>query len=291
MFEGFRRERIAVGEIEINLVLGGSGPPLLLLHGYPQTHLIWRKVAPQLAEHFTVVATDLRGYGDSSKPAGLADHSNYSKRAMADDQVAVMQALGFERFSLCGHDRGGRVGHRLAVDHPERVAKLAVLDIAPTLAMYQGTDMSFARAYYHWFFLIQPAPYPETLIGGAPETFLRHHMTRFAGLDPFAGAWDDYLRCFDAAGIHATCEDYRAAAGIDLEQARADIDAGRKVTCSLLALWGGAGIVERCFDPLAEWRQVATEVRGRALPCGHYIPEEVPELLVAELLEYFAGAD
>ena len=291
MFEGFRRERIAVGEIEINLVLGGSGPPLLLLHGYPQTRLIWRKVAPQLAEHFTVVATDLRGYGDSSKPAGLADHSNYSKRAMADDQVAVMQALGFERFSLCGHDRGGRVGHRLAVDHPQRVAKLAVLDIAPTLAMYQGTDMSFARAYYHWFFLIQPAPYPETLIGGAPETFLRHHMTRFAGLDPFAGAWDDYLRCFDATGIHATCEDYRAAAGIDLEQARADIDADRRVACPLLALWGGAGIVERCFDPLAEWRQVATEVRGRALPCGHYIPEEVPELLVAELLEYFAGAD
>jgi len=290
MFEGFRRERIKVDEIEINLVTGGSGPPLLLLHGYPQTHLIWRKVAPRLAQTFTVVATDLRGYGDSSKPAGQPDHSDYAKRAMADDQVAVMQALGFERFALCGHDRGGRVGHRLAVDHPERVEKLAVLDISPTLAMYQGTDMSFARAYYHWFFLIQPAPYPETLIGGAPEVFLRHHMTRFAGLAPFEGAWDDYVRCFDPATIHATCEDYRAAAGIDLEQAQADIDAGRKIRCPLLALWGGAGIVERCFDPLADWRKVANDVRGKPLPCGHYIPEEVPELLVAELLEFFASA-
>jgi len=290
MFEGFQRERVAVGEVEINLVLGGSGPPLLLLHGYPQTHLIWRQVAPRLAERFTVVATDLRGYGDSSKPPGLPDHSNYSKRAMAEDQVAVMARLGFERFALCGHDRGGRVGHRLAVDYPERVTQLAVLDIAPTLAMYRGTDMAFARAYYHWFFLIQPAPYPETLIGGAPETFLRHHMTRFAGLAPFAGAWDDYVRCFDAAGIHASCEDYRAAAGIDLEQAQQDLDAGRRISCPLLALWGGAGIVERCFDPLANWREVAGEVSGRALPCGHYIPEEVPELLVEALLAFFAGA-
>jgi len=291
MIEGFRQQRIRVGEVEINLALGGSGPPLLLLHGFPQTWLIWRKVAPRLAERFTVVATDLRGYGDSSKPAGLPDHSNYGKRAMADDQVAVMQALGFERFLLCGHDRGGRVAHRLAVDHPQRVAKLAVLDIAPTLAMYQGTDMTYARAYYHWFFLIQPAPYPEALIGGVPEVFLRHHMTRFAGLAPFTGAWEEYVRCFsDPATIHANCEDYRAAAGIDLEQAQADIDAGRKVRCPLLALWGGEGIVARCFDPLAEWRRVAEEVHGRALPCGHYIPEEVPELLVAELLEFFAGA-
>ena len=185
IFEGFRQQWIEVDDILINCVMGGSGPPLLLLHGYPQTHLIWRKVAHRLAQSFTVVATDLRGYGGSSKPAGLPDHSNYSKRAMAKDQIAIMRQLGFDRFFLCGHDRGGRVAHRLAVDHPEAVEKLILLDIAPTKAMYEGTSMAFARDYYHWFFLIQPAPYPETLIGRAPEAFLRHHMARFADLTPF----------------------------------------------------------------------------------------------------------
>ena len=268
MFEGFRQEKIAVDDVEINLVVGGSGPPLLLLHGYPQTYLIWRKVAPRLAGSFTVIATDLRGYGGSSKPAGLADHSNYSKRAMADDQVGVMRSLGFERFFLCGHDRGGRVAHRLATDHPDRVEKMIVLDIAPTKAMYEGTTMAFARAYYHWFFLIQPPPFPETLIGNAPEAFLHHHMTRFAGLEPFMpDAWPEYVRCFsDPAMIHATCEDYRAAATIDFEHTQADIAAGRKVTCPLLVLWGGHGIVEKCFDALSEWRKVATTVSGKACP-------------------------
>ena len=291
MFEGFRREKVAVGDVVINLVVGGSGPPLLLLHGFPQNHLIWRNVAPRLAQSFTVVASDLRGYGESSKPTGLPDHSNYSKRAMANDQVAVMAQLGFERFLLCGHDRGGRVAHRLAVDHADRVEKVIVLDIAPTKAMYDGTDMTFARAYYHWFFLIQPAPYPETLIGGAPEAFLHHHMTRFAGLKPFLPeAWPEYVRLFsDPATIHANCEDYRAAATIDHEQAAADIEAGRKVTCPLLALWGRHGIVERCFDPLAEWRKVATSVSGKALPCGHYIPEEIPELLTDEMMSFLPG--
>ncbi len=291
MFEGFKREKIKHGNIEINLVIGGNGPPLLLLHGYPQTHLIWRKIAPKLERTFTVIASDLRGYGDSSKPPGLPDHSNYSKRAMALDQVEVMRSLGFDRFLLCGHDRGARVAHRLAIDHPDRVEKLAVLDIAPTKAMYDGTDMTFARAYYHWFFLIQPAPFPETLIGGAPEAYLHHHMTRFAGLDPFTpDAWSEYVRIFsDPASIHASCEDYRAAASIDLEQAAADIAAGRKLTCPLLVLWGGQGIIERCFDALAEWRKVATKVQGKALPCGHYMPEEAPELLLEELMAFFAG--
>lgn len=212
MFPGFKRENVKLGDIGINLVSGGRGPALLLLHGYPQTHAIWHKVAPRLAEHFTVVAADLRGYGDSSKPAALPDHSNYSKRAMALDQVNAMRALGHERFFLCGHDRGARVAHRLALDHPERVARLALLDVAPTKAMYEQGGAEFARAYYHWFFLIQPAPFPETLIGADPEAFLRFHMgSRFAGLTPFVReAWSEYVRCFgDPQAIHATCEDYR----------------------------------------------------------------------------------
>ncbi|MGW8313512.1 MAG: alpha/beta fold hydrolase [Desulfuromonadales bacterium] len=291
MFENFIRKKIVCNEIEINLVLGGKGPPLLLLHGYPQTHVMWRLVAPRLARSFTVVATDLRGYGDSSKPAGLPDHSNYSKRAMAGDQVGVMRQLGFDSFFLCGHDRGGRVAHRLATDYPELVEKLVVLDIAPTKAMYEKTTMTFARAYYHWFFLIQAAPYPETLISGAPEAFLHHHMTRFAGLEPFMpDAWPEYLRHFsDPKTIHATCEDYRAAATVDMDHAAADLQEGRKIICPLLALWGSHGIVERCFNPIEEWEKVGTTVSGKALPCGHYIPEEVPELLVDELVDFLGN--
>ncbi len=290
MFAGFERQRIDVGEIAVNAVIGGRGAPLLLLHGYPQTHAIWRKVAPRLAERFLVVATDLRGYGDSSKPAGLPDHSNYSKRAMALDQVEVMRALGYERFFVCGHDRGARVAHRLALEHRERVAKLAVLDIAPTKAMYEQTTMAFAQAYYHWFFLIQPSPLPETLIGANPEAWLRHHMARHAGLQPFLpDAWPQYVRCFDPAAIHASCEDYRAAASIDLEHDAQSIAAGRKVECPVLALWGAHGVIERLFKPLDEWRRVAADVRGQALPCGHYIPEEAPDLLAAALQNFFDG--
>jgi len=293
MTPGARYQRIRVGDVEIHASIAGQGPPLLLLHGFPQTHLIWRKVVPRLAQSFTVVATDLRGYGDSSKPTGGAGHANYAKREMARDQVEVMRALGFERFLLCGHDRGGRVAHRLALDHPDRVERLAVLDIAPTKAMYEGTTMAFARAYYHWFFLIQPAPFPETLIGGNVEAFLRHHMGgRHAGLAPFLPeAWAEYVRCFsDPAAIHASCEDYRAAASIDLEHDAADIMAGRKLTCPLLVLWGEHGVIEREFRPLDEWRKVAIDVRGRALASGHYIPEEAPEALVAELVAFLQGS-
>ncbi|MDE4916512.1 haloacetate dehalogenase [Cupriavidus metallidurans] len=289
MFEGFTTQRIDHDGVAIHAVVGGEGPPLLLLHGHPQTHVIWHKVAGELARHFTVVATDLRGYGDSDKPAGLPDHSNYSKRTMAADQMAVMRALGFERFRVLAHDRGARVAHRLAVDHPQAVEKLVTLDIAPTLAMYAQTIEAFARAYYHWFFLIRPAPFPETLIEADPELYLRQTMgSRSAGLAPFTEeALAEYLRGLRQPGAaHGLCEDYRASAGIDLDHDRADIEAGRMIECEMLALWGADGAVGKCFQPLEEWRKVARRVTGRALPCGHYIAEEIPEQLLAEVLPF-----
>ena len=289
MFEGFATHRIDHDGVTIHAVVGGEGPPLLLLHGHPQTHVIWHKVAGELARHFTVVATDLRGYGDSDKPTGLPDHSNYSKRTMVADQLAVMRALGFERFRVLAHDRGARVAHRLAVDHPQAVDKLVTLDIAPTLAMYAQTNEAFARAYYHWFFLIRPAPFPETLIEADPELYLRQTMgSRSAGLAPFTEqALSEYLRGLRQPGAaHGLCEDYRASAGIDLEHDRADIEAGRMVECEMLALWGADGAVGKCFQPLEEWRKVARRVTGHALPCGHYIAEEIPAQLLAEVLPF-----
>jgi haloacetate dehalogenase len=288
-FPGFERKRVEVSGATINLVRGGSGPPVLLLHGYPQTHCIWHRVAPRLAQRHTVVAADLRGYGDSSKPRGLPDHSNYSKRAMALDQVEAMQALGYPEFHLVGHDRGGRVAHRLALDHPQRVKKLAVLDISPTAAMYRHTDRAFAKAYFHWFFLIQPEPFPETLIGADPEYFIKFQMgRRYGGLDAFAPeAMAEYVRCFsDPATVHASCEDYRAAESIDLAHDAADAE--RKLDCPLLALWGRQGVIEQQFDCLADWRERAREVRGRALDCGHYLPEEQPGEVARELEAFLA---
>lgn len=289
MFEAFRPLTLSLDGVDIHAVIGGDGPPVLLLHGHPQTHAIWHRTAPELARHRTVVAADLRGYGDSAKPPGLPDHSNYSKRTMAQDQVALMRALGFERFDVIGHDRGGRVAARMALDHPQAVRKLVTLDIAPTLAMYEQTSFDFARAYFHWFFLIQPAPFPETLIRADPEQYLRRTMgTRSAGMTPFAPeAFAEYLRCLSEPGAaHSLCEDYRASATIDLEHDRADRDAGHKIACEFLALWGADGVVARCFDPLAEWRRVAQNVQGRALPCGHYIPEEAPDALLATVLPF-----
>src|SRR6266568_2109254 len=245
LFPGFEPRRISTAGAEINLVIGGRGPPLLLLHGYPQTHAIWHKIAPRLAEHFTVVCTDLRGYGDSAKPPGEADHRSYSKRAMAQDQVEVMEALGFKRFALVGHDRGGRVAHRLVRDHSARVVRLAVLDISPTASMYAKTDKAFATAYYHWFFLIQPYDLPERLIGSQPEYYLRRCLASWsADVTVFAPeAVAEYIRCFsNPANIHASCEDYRAASTVDLQHDEADLD--QKVACRLLALWserGGGG--------------------------------------------------
>lgn len=292
LFPGFRPELIRTSGADIHAVVGPrhDAPALLLLHGYPQTHAIWHKVAPRLARRFNVVASDLRGYGDSGKPASAPDHGPYSKRSLARDQAELMAALGHERFFLAGHDRGGRVAHRLCVDHGDRVLKVAVLDIAPTLAMYEQTDQAFARAYWHWFFLIQPAPVPERMIGNAIDCILPAKMgSGSAGLAPFAPeAWAEYVRCFTPGMVHASCEDYRAAASIDLEHDRADRDAGRRVRCPLLALWGANGVAERCFKPLDEWRRVADDVRGRSLPAGHYLPEEVPDLVAGELETFFA---
>jgi haloacetate dehalogenase len=265
---------------------------VLLLHGHPQTHCIWHRVAPLLAKRFTVVATDLRGYGDSSKPQGTADHGNYSKRVMARDQIALMRALGFERFAVVGHDRGARVAHRLALDHTGVAARLVLLDIAPTLAMYEQTTMDFARAYWHWFFLIQPAPMPERLIGADPDFYLSWFLENRTGpRSPFSEeALAEYRRCFRNSGtIHGICEDYRASATVDLEHDRADRSAGQMIRCPVLALWGANGVVARCFQPLEEWQKAATDVRGLALPCGHYIPEEVPELLVREVFDFLKG--
>ena len=287
MLDGFERTRMTTSGTEINLRKAGQGPPLLLLHGYPQTQVMWHKIAPALAERFTVVLTDLRGYGDSGKPPGGANHEAYSKRAMARDQAEVMTALGFDKFAVVGHDRGARVGHRLALDHPERVTKLAVLDIAPTLAMYERTDMAFASAYYHWFFLIQPYDLPERLIGADPDYYLEKKIGKWSrSEDCFdAAAVAEYKRCFrDPATIHATCEDYRAAAGIDLDHDRADLD--RKLACPLLALWGAKGVIERSYPVLEIWRERAREVRGKALPCGHFLAEEAPAETLAELMQF-----
>jgi haloacetate dehalogenase len=292
LYPGFSNQLVHTSGADIRAVVGPKrdGPALLLLHGYPQTHAIWHKVAPRLSGRYNVVAADLRGYGDSGKPATTADHMPYSKRAMARDQVELMAALGHERFLLVGHDRGARVAHRLCVDHPGRVMKVAVLDIAPTLAMYEATNEAFARAYWHWFFLILPAPVPERMIGNAIETILPAKMgSGSAGLAPFAPeAWAEYARCFTPGMVHASCEDYRAAASIDLEHDRADRANGLRVLCPLLALWGANGVIERCFRPIEEWKRVADDVRGKALPSGHYIPEEVPELLIDELETFLA---
>ena len=285
MFEGFTRTTIETGETTIHVCHGGSGPPLLLLHGHPQTHAMWHLVAPRLAQDFTVVAPDLRGYGDSGKPPTTPDHAPYAKRAMARDHVAVMHQLGFERFAVAGHDRGGRCAYRLALDHPERVRQLAVLDIVPTSEALRRADMAFALAYWHWFFLAQPADLPERLIQADPDAFyLRRGGHLFA---PEALA--EYRRCFhDPATIHAMCEDYRAGATIDFALDEADRGT-RRIVCPVLVLWGRRGQLESAYDVLAVWRDWADDVRGRAVDCGHYLPEEAPDETYAELYRFFAG--
>lgn len=293
-FPGFTENKVTVqsndGPIEIAYLIGGSGPPLLLLHGFPQTKAIWSQVAPELAKNFTVIAADLRGYGASSKPHGKADHSTYSKRSMAADQHALMKSLGFNQFFLLGHDRGGRVSHRLAMDHPESVLRLMVLDISPTLAMYEKTTMAFAKGYWHWFFLIQPEPIPEAMIRANPEFWLKNHMGRHAGTGIFSvDHWAEYLAgASNSESMHAMCEDYRAAASIDLVHDRADRAAGSQLTIPMRVLWGEYGLVNQCFKPLDDWMQVASDVTGKAVPSGHYIPEEVPDQLLAETRKFFA---
>jgi haloacetate dehalogenase len=289
-FENYVPFTVNANGVSIFGMKGGNGPPLLLLHGHPQTHEIWHRLADVLAQHFTVIATDLRGYGASGKPPSDAQHLPYSKRAMAVDQVAVMQHFGFEHFMVCAHDRGARVAHRMAVDFPKAVDRLMLLDIAPTLAMYEATDRTFATAYFHWFLLIQPEPLPELLIGSQPDAYVERVMgSRHAGLAPFAPhalqAYRDALK--QPGAVHAMCEDYRASATIDLEHDRADIECGNKIACPLRVLWGAEGVIEKNFKALDEWRRVARDVSGRKMPAGHYIAEEVPDELLAEMLAFF----
>jgi haloacetate dehalogenase len=286
LFPAFEKRRVKTSGATINLEIGGEGPPVLLLHGYPQTHALWHKVAQKLARDYTLVCPDLRGYGDSSKPRGLPDHSNYSKRAMALDMVEMMESLGYIAFHVVGHDRGGRVAHRMARDHGRRVRSLTVLDISPTLKMYQSTNFSFAKAYYHWFFLVQQAPLPEKMLASMGPRYILGRIGRSrGGLKHFSkAAQREYVRCFDP---HSTCEDYRASATIDLVHDRKDLK--KKLRMPVLALWGRQGVIEALFDCLADWREVARDVRGRALQCGHFIPEEKPEELVAELRRFWKG--
>ncbi len=296
LFPGYASQDIATAPgITIRTTTGGKAgaPPLLLLHGHPQTHAIWHKVAPTLGQHFSLVMADLRGYGDSSKPAGDTDHGNYSKRTMAQDMLLVMKTLGHAHFAVLAHDRGARVAHRLAVDHGDAVSRMVLLDIAPTLAMYEQTNEAFARAYWHWFFLIQPQPLPERLIAADPKAYLHDVMgNRSAGLSPFdPRAMAEYERTAALPGTaHSVCEDYRAAATIDLDHDRADRARGVKLTLPLMALWGAQGVVERCFKPLDEWRRVAHDVQGHTMPCGHYIPEEAPDALLAAVLPFLKAA-
>lgn len=288
---GFDVQRIELPDLTINYASAGTGPPVLLLHGHPQTHVVWRKVAPRLVEAgYRVIAPDLRGYGDSDKPESDPSHLPYSKRVMAADQIALMEHLGHQSFAVVGHDRGGRVAHRLALDFPDAVERLAVLDIAPTHTMYAQTNQEFATRYFWWFFLIQPDGLPEKMIASDPEYFLRRHI---AGQVKIEGSVDEmaiaeYLRCYsDPATLHAICEDYRASASIDLEHDQADYD--NRINAPLLAIWGEQGVVGELYDVKTTWKEKATHVSGIALPCGHAIPEEAPAELTDQILSFLAG--
>jgi len=288
MFEGMTKAQIDVSGASIHLRYGGVGPPLLLLHGNPLTHVMWHRIAPRLAEDFTVVASDLRGYGDSSKPVGGADHSGYSFRAMARDQLEVMAALGFDSFYVCGHDRGGRVAHRMALDYPERVKRVAFLDIVPTRHVLTHITKEWAIDSYHWFFMAQPYDYPEQmLINYGLERYIRRKLDKkgvgMTGFTPEALA--EYIRCCTPENIHAVCEDYRAAVGIDLVHDEADLD--QKLAMPVLVLWGERSHVNRSFKPIEAWRERAIDVRGKMLPCGHYPAEQVPDETYAELIAFF----
>jgi haloacetate dehalogenase len=290
MLNAFVPQTVTREGVALHTRVGGEGPPLLLLHGHPQSMVMWHRVAPALARHFTVVLMDVRGYGDSARPALDAAHINHSKREMALDAVAVMSHHGFDRFGVLAHDRGARVAHRLAADHPASVQRLMLLDIAPTLAMYEQTNEAFARAYWHWFFLIQPPPLPEALIDSGPARYVRSVMgSRHAGLAPFdPAALSEYERCAALPGTAASvCEDYRASATIDLEHDRVDVAEGVLLQQPLRVLWGEHGTVARCFDVLELWRERAASVSGHSLPCGHYIAEEAPDRLLDEALSFF----
>lgn len=294
-FEGFDARHHELGDARIFARTGGRAdrPPILMLHGFPQTHAMWHRVARVLAQHYRVVLPDLRGYGDSFKPRGDSEHANYSKRTMATDMAALMRSLGHESFLLVGHDRGGRVAHRLALDHPSRVRTMCLLDIAPTVDMYDATDLAFARNYHHWFHLIQPAPLPERMIGGDPRFYLHWTLGGWGTMglgyiEPWALA--EYERCFcNEAAVHAACEDYRAAAHIDLDHDRASRASGRLIACNLHLLWGSRGVIHQLFDPIALWQaQCSTQVTGETLATGHFLAEEDPEGTTRALLAWAA---
>jgi haloacetate dehalogenase len=294
-FPGFKREQIKTTNATINAVYGGKGSPVLLMHGIPQTHVLWRKVAPLLSQDFFLVATDLRGYGDSSKPPGGDDHFGYSKRAMAQDQVEVMKHLGFDKFAVVGHDRGGRAAHRMALDYPEMLTKLVILDIVPTYLLYQNISKQFATIFFHWFLMVQPAPFPETVVENSAEYFLKYFLYVLGGesysdkIPGFVGeaAYREYLRCFrDPAAVHALCEDYRAAASIDLAHDEADLS--KKIQCPLLVLWSEKGPFHRMYNVLQTWQDRAVEAKGKPLPTGHFLPEQMPQELAAELKSFLS---
>lgn len=290
MFDGFAQAMIDTGATVIRVRHGGHGPPVLLLHGLPQTHVMWHKIAPRLAQNFTVVAADLRGYGDSSKPPTTPDHAPYAKRAMARDQVEVMRQLGFGRFCVVGHDRGGRCAYRLALDHPQRVRKLAVLDIVPTGEAFRRADMAFGLAFWVWFFLAQPYDLPERVLGADPHLFLDYMLDGWSGVaDAFPEAVRaEYARTFcDPQTLHAICEEYRAAATLDYQHDEAD-RGRRRIACPVLALWSRQGALQAWYDVLAVWREWADDVRGRALDCGHFLAEEAPDETYAELAAFLA---
>jgi haloacetate dehalogenase len=285
MFENFADSKVDTGEAVIRVRYGGTGPPVLLLHGIPETHVMWHRLAPLLATDFTVVATDLRGYGDSSKPESTADHAPYSKRAMARDQVEVMRQLGFDRFAVVGHDRGARCAYRMALDHPERVRSLAVLDIVPTGDALNRADAKVALAYWIWFFLSQPYDLPERVLGTHAKLFLDHMLDNWSTTpDAFtANVRAEYLRTFgDPATQHAICEEYRAATTLDHQHDEAD-RGRRRIACPVLALWSLHGSLTQWYDVLAVWREWADDVRGRGLECGHFLAEEAPNETYAEL--------
>ena len=285
----FKTKKVEVNGVTINYKLGGTGEPLLLIHGYPQTHTMWYKVANELLKDFTIICPDLRGYGDSSKPKGEIDHSNYSKKTMAKDMLELMQYLGYEKFYVAGHDRGARVTHRMCLDYPSNILKACVMDIAPTYHMFSNTNQSFATGYYHWFFLIQPDNLPETLIGANPRYYLEEKLKRWSAKGAVFDkeAIDEYVRCFDKDSIHSTCEDYRAAASIDMiddEQ-----DRNRKIDMPLLVLWGKKGFVNRTYEVLNVWKEYATNVEGKALECGHFLPEELFDEVIVEIKKFISN--
>lgn len=285
-------KKCTVNGVQINYRTTGKGPALLMLHGHPQTHVMWHKVVPVLAQHYTLVIPDLRGYGDSDKPISPPSQSLYSKRVMAQDMLELMQQLRFESFYVLAHDRGARVAHRLALDYANAIKGMILLDIAPTLAMYRQTNETFARAYWHWFLLIQRTPFPETLITSNPSGYLHGVMgTRSAGMKPFTEkALAEYTRALGLPNAaYGICEDYRASAGIDLEHDEADIAQKNFIKCPLFVLWGQQGAVEKCFSPLTEWQKIALNIKGYALPSGHYIAEEIPERLIDETLSFFSS--